>query len=377
MFLLKYYNEPLISFEILEDPLDGQSCRIYSVEERMRQFFPIGLQLTDTGLMSWLRSRVIPRNREFVDAFLARNGLTHSNTRGIIEISKGLSLNDCYWVVNTDFTGRYEDYNLYENEFVKILSLIAYTGYGSSRVGGFTSSPEFTTGGMLKKGWRRLNGVTLLYKGGTSGAANAGNEPYSEYYASQIAARMGIAHVDYGLAMWKGSLCSTCRLFTDIDHSYVPIYRFFERPTLKGIAEFTKEIGPEVYDAFADMMIFDALILNEDRHFGNFGLMIDNKTNRPYAMAPAFDHGLSLLNFAMKDDFENIEAYAATRLTSSGTAFNDVAREFMSARQKKQLRRLIGFNFEPHKSYDMPAWRRRALEEFLQKRALELLKLDE
>ena len=373
MFLLKYYNVPLITFDILEDPLDGQSCRILSIDECRRQFLPIGMKTTDAGLMSWLRSRVIPKNREFVDAFLAKNGLTHSNTKGIIEISKGLSLNDSYWVVDAEFTGRYEEYNLYDNEFVKLLSLIAYTGYGSSRAGGFTSSPEFTTGGMLKKGWRRLNGVTMLYKGGTSGAANTGNEPYSEYYAAQIAARMGIAHVDYDLAMWKGNLCSTCRLFTDIDHSYVPMHRFFEQTTLKGTAELTKSIGQESYEAFADMMVFDALILNEDRHFGNFGMMVDNKTNRPYALAPAFDHGLSLLNFAMKDDFEHVETYAATRMSSSGAAFNDIAREFMSARQREQLHRLIGFKFTPHKSYDMPAWRRRALEDFVQKRVAQLL----
>ena len=34
-----------------------------------------------------------------------------------------------------------------------------------------------------------------LYKGGTEGAANTGNEPYSEYYACQIADKMGIGCV--------------------------------------------------------------------------------------------------------------------------------------------------------------------------------------
>ena len=35
-------------------------------------------------------------------------------------------------------------------------------------------------------------GIFLLYKGGTSGFANTGKEPYSEFYAAQVAQAMGI-----------------------------------------------------------------------------------------------------------------------------------------------------------------------------------------
>ena len=52
----------------------------------------------------------------------------------------------------------------------------------------FSTSPELTTNGMLRKAWRFVEGDGIyLYKGGTEGAANTGNEPYSEYYACQIA----------------------------------------------------------------------------------------------------------------------------------------------------------------------------------------------
>ena len=43
------------------------------------------------------------------------------------------------------------------------------------------------------------------------------------------------------------------------------------------------------------MLVFDAVILNEDRHFGNFGLLVDSHTNKIIAPAPIFDNGLSLL----------------------------------------------------------------------------------
>ena len=369
MFYLKQYDTVLLSFEILEDPLEGQKCRIHEIDEAHANLLPVGLKKTDEGLMSWLRSRIIPRNREYVDALLAKSGLSHNDTKGILQVCRGLSLNDSYWVVEEGFTGKYADYNLYEHDFVKVLSLIAYTGYGSSsRAKGFSSSPEFTTTGMLRKGWRRLGGKVLLFKGGTSGAANTGNEPYSEFYAAQVAERMGIRHVPYGLSMWKGCMCSTCELFCDIDHSYVPIYRFMDKCTLRTVADYLRSLGGSYYDCFADMLIFDALICNEDRHFGNYGLMVDNETNRPYAFAPLFDHGLSLFNYAMPDDLKTLDEYAKTRSSAYGVPFDNIIREFISPRQKEQLRKMIGFRFEKHPAYNLPADRLKAIEKTLQNR---------
>ena len=186
---------------------------------------------------------------------------------------------------------------------------------------------------------------------------------------------MGLNHVSYGLAKWKGCLCSTCALFTDIDHSYVPIYRFVENCTLRSAAAFLKDLGEAYYEPFADMLVFDALICNEDRHFGNLGLMADNKTNEPYAFAPIFDNGLSLFNFGMPDDFENIEEYAKTRASSYGVPFDNIAKEFITSRQKEQLRRMIGFRFEKDKNYNLPAKRLKAIEDWLQLRVQFLLSI--
>lgn len=375
MFCLKQYDTPLVWFAITDDPIDGQQCRISRIDQEQISRMPLGLRLDDAGLMEWLRRRIIPKNREYVDTLLAKNGLSHGDTRGILRICRGLSLNDSYWVVEDDFSGTFADFNLYQHDFVKVLSLIAYTGYGSSRAQGFSSSPEFTTSGMLRKGWRRLNGSIYLFKGGTSGAANAGNEPYSEYYASQIAERMGLRHVHYDLSKWKKNVCSVCELFSDIDHSFVPIYRLVENATLRTVAEYLRSFAPGVYDEFVDMLIFDAVIYNEDRHFGNFGMMVDNHTNKPYALAPIFDNGLSLFNYGMPDDFDDLPAYAKTRLTATGVPFENVVREFITPRQKEQLRRLIDFTFTRHKNYNLPAKRLKAIEQFLQQRVRELMEI--
>ena len=235
------------------------------------------------------------------------------------------------------------------------------------------SSPEFTTNGMLRKGWRKIDGKIKLYKGGTSGAANTGNEPYSEFYAAQIVEVMGLIHVSYTLSKWKGSLCCVCELFTDIDHSFVPMWRFCKTKSIKEVAEYLRNFGGDYFNAFCDMMIFDALIYNTDRHLNNFGLMVDNKTNQPYAFAPIFDNGLSLFNFAMADDFADLETYAKSRLSAFDVPFDEIAKEFVTSRQKGQLRRLQAFKFTRHSRYNLPAARLKALEQFIQKRARQLL----
>ena len=113
------------------------------------------MELSDAGLLKWLQRRVIPKNRAYVAEILKTFGLSVNDTKGIIDVCKGLSLNDSFWVVPKGFMGTFAQYNLYENRFSEILSLVAYTGIGQSDAA-FTTSPELTTNGMLPKGWRCL-----------------------------------------------------------------------------------------------------------------------------------------------------------------------------------------------------------------------------
>ncbi|MBQ7650670.1 MAG: hypothetical protein IJS15_06900, partial [Victivallales bacterium] len=173
---------------------------------------------------SWLRHRTIPRNRAYVDTILSSMGLSINRPMDVIRLSKGLSLNDCYWVTEDGFEGSFDAFNLYDNKFSRILGQIAFTGFGSGK-SIIPSSPEFTTNGMLRKCWRRRNGIIKLYKGGTEGASNTGNEPYAEFYACQIAKLLGFNAIDYGLTNWKEHLCSFCELFTSKSISFIPVGR--------------------------------------------------------------------------------------------------------------------------------------------------------
>lgn len=290
-----------------------------------------------------------------------------------------LSLNDSFWVTREDFQGSFSAFNLYENRFDAALSLVAYTGYGGPKKGTVVTTPELTTGGMLRKGWHFSSGRGIwLYKGGTTGAASAGNEPYSEFYAAQVAERMGLHAVRYELENRHGILASKCKLFADIDTSYVPIGRIVREGGIDACIDYYKKMGDSFYEELADMLVFDAVILNEDRHFGNFGVLRDNSTGEIIGPAPVFDNGISLLCSGMREDFgEGMKEYIRSRTTPYGyqRQFFDVAKMVMGRRQKEKLRRLIGFAFTESDVCNLPTWRLRALEEMIQERVSILLRM--
>ena len=239
---LRHFDTPVLRFSATEDSSTPDIEISWRNEER-RDLFPLDLNPTNEGLARWLKHRMIPKNRAYVHSFLSKCGLNLNRPMNIIKVSKGLSLNDCYWIVEEGFDGTFEKLNLYDNRFSQVLALIAFTGYGSSIRTSLASCPEFTTNGMLPKCWRRTGGVIKLYKGGTSGFSNTGNEPYSEYYAAQVAKTLSIDAIEYGLSKWKGELCSTCELFTSKDYSFLPVGRVVTAGGMKAVSEYYQMLG--------------------------------------------------------------------------------------------------------------------------------------
>ena len=375
-YILKHFDTPLIRFHASEDTNDPEITILW-INEANRGLLPMDMgEPTEEHISKWLQRRTIPKNRAFVRTFLAKCGLSTNRPMSIISVSKGLSLNDSYWVVNEDFEGSFEQYNLYENRFSQILAYIAFTGYGSSIRSSLMSSPEFTTNGMLPKCWRRISGKIVLYKGGTSGASKAGNEPYSEFYASQVAQAMGINAISYGLSKWKGILCSTCELFTSMETAYIPVGRVVTKGGMKAVQEYYHSLGPDFEKAFRDMLVFDAVICNTDRHFGNFGLLINSKTNQVSEPAPLFDHGNSLFNYAGKEfmkDEAALDAYIKTLQPCVYDDFIGTAASYMNDENREQLRHLLTFKFKRHSRYNLSDHEISLMEGQIRKRAALLL----
>jgi len=369
-YTLKHCDRALLDFKFSGD----RNVRILR-EYKNGAFLPVEFhgEADETKLFRWLSLRTIPANRAYVQNFLARMGLNVNDIEGIIRLCRGLSVNDVHWVAEAGFNGTFAQVNLFENPFSTVLARMAFSGQGSYGGIKWRSSPEFTTNGVLAKCWRRVGGKIILYKSGTEGAANTGNEPYSEFYAAQVAHAMGFDAVTYGLTRFGGRLCSTCEAFTDINTAFVPAGRLINEKAVESIEAAFTAYGKKFIKSFQGMLLLDALICNEDRHLGNFGFLVQNRVNRIIAPAPLFDHGYSLFHFAMGEDISHLEHYAQILRP---VLYNDfmadcvrtAAEQFISA-----LRRLLSFRFTPHPRHNLPASRIHAIERFIQFRARELV----
>jgi len=375
VFVLKHFDEEILKFAANENSSNPDYKILWVTENKF--LLPLGFNCTEQGLESWIKHRAVPRNRAYMDNLLAKCNLSTNRPLSVVYFSKGLSLNDVYWVAPEDFNGSFDDVNLYDNRFSRVLSYIAFTVYGSSLKSSLFSSPEFTTNGMLPKCWRRIIGKIGLYKGSTSGFSNAGYESYSEFYAFQIAKEMGFDAVEYNLSRWKCNLCSTCRLFTSKEYSFVPVGNLVKKGGFEAVLSFYKSLGKEFEKSLNDMLVFDAIIKNTDRHYGNFGFLVNNRTNKIEKPAPLFDHGNSLYNLASLECFEKgdtlLRKYDKTLQPCVYDDFIGTAKKVLMAEHKERLRSLLNFKFKKHPRYNVSEARLERVNEQVLENVRELL----
>ena len=376
---LKIYDQSLMRFEAAYDAFGSLKLEITDIDSANAHLLPLNLIVDqdEKSLASWMEGRTIPKNRAFVEQILSTAGLTRNDILGILDVSKGLSINDSYWLDDGKSDVTFDEINLFDNRFDEVLGLVAYTGYTPSQKHKAGVSSEWTLGGQFPKAVRRINDRLLLFKTGTSGARNLGKEPYSEYFAAQVAKRMGIDHVSYDLEMWKGKLASVCGLMNDKEISFVPFFVAAGDASFPAALSILNELDPKMASKYRTMVVFDALICNRDRHGGNFGILRENRTGRLLGLAPVFDHNLSL--FAQDDETDYADFLVRSNRyylpATANIAFNDMAGIVMGAEQHELLRRMIGFEFQNHPTYPLPQDRLGALNHYITEKVRELLRI--
>lgn len=270
------------------------------------------------GLKDWFKSRVIPSNRNHLEKLIESLNLERKPTAlDYLKSNNGFSLNDSYWIRPVKDNEMYPEdlcwdkYNLYDNKFEEALGLITFLGNDTSLGGTVNtpkvSSPELTTQGVMNKAWRRIDDKILLYKRGNIGAANLDKEHFAEGISSEIGKLLKINCIPYWIDRWHSQNCSVCEIFTTKDKGYLPMRHFLENiePNRKkwGFESVVNCLPKEFRDGFLDMIVFDYIIENRDRHLGNFGFIIDNNTQEILSFAPLFDQGYSLMSNSLESDF--------------------------------------------------------------------------
>ena len=259
-----------------------------------------------SSVQKWLENRTPPKHRAFMDRLLEVMQL--ETTKAIIDYSKGLSLTDTLWVVPEGSNLKWENVSLFRNEFDETIAKIAFDGGLWGRAFS-TTSPEFGTDGMLPKCWIRRDGKIQLMKGGLSGGYNTGHEPCAEVMSHQVLAKLGYNHVEYSMGVrtriseWTKQPekygVSYCDLFTTEQEMLLPIHMVFEFNSMRELLEETAKY--DMVDDLASILVFDYISLNNDRHAGNIGVILDADTFEMKRIAPIFDNGYGMLAQWMPD----------------------------------------------------------------------------
>ena len=252
-------------------------------------YIPYGL----SNINDWIERRQAAKRRKHLRKLMKECGCDSKS--GFISMTRCASLNDTFWIKRESDPLDWNNVSLYRNEYDERIADIAFDGTGAYGRQLPKATPELSTDGSFEKCWLREGDRKIfLYKRGSDGAAGSGTEPYSEVFASQVLNVLGFPHVDYDAIHYHGKLASRCALFTSEKTGFVNFAAYAGRPTtLSEKVEIYKRLGLE--ERFREMVIADALILNTDRHEGNFGFLVDNDSGEVIEAAPLFDHNLSLL----------------------------------------------------------------------------------
>ena len=371
-YYLMRKDVPVCEFSLMVSSNSGYRYSIEVLNVADKKKMPVEAR-DNSNISYFLMDRLSPIMRGQLGRSITVNGEPLGGSlKTVIEYTAGTSLIDDFWLKRTDDTEKtWSSVNLFENDLDTTVASIAFTGNGRYETNGFIHSPDFTTDGMMDKAWRRIDSKTLLYKAG-AGRRSQGGVFYSEFYAAQVAERLGLNHVGYGLDVWYDRLCSTCELFTSPKHAYIN-----GRKALSGdINSFVNSLDRDsrMYQEIADIILFDGITGN-GRHLGNLGFIQDNDIAEIVGLAPIFDNGAALFN-NVPDNGLKSQAYTSTyyRLSNrmyAQTTLEDIKSQ-LTQRQRDLAKKMDGFQFTRHPTHNLSEGRLKDLEAVVKRRAKEL-----
>lgn len=298
IFTLMNKHTPVVELNIDED-----TASILKVTEVINpEYLPVGITIINglpdkKNLNDWWHGRSIPASRFGIREAL--DIMKVSYTVQLLTKCYGLSLSDQYWINPKEQPLSWEKINFFENPFSDDVGNALF-GQLSHNEDLDLLSPCNTSDGWLKKKWKIVDGKRCLIK---SGSNPFHQEPLNEVLATSLHSRLNHnAYVPYSL-IWEGDIpYSVCENFitpkTELVSAY-SIYRSQKKRSHHSVYEHfilcCEHLGILGMKEFLNyLLVFDYIIANTDRHFGNFGAIRNVETLKWIGAAPVFDSGTSL-----------------------------------------------------------------------------------
>lgn len=365
---------------------------IFNIDEASIQKIPPNFRDINT----FLSSRTIIANRDSIERILSNIGL--SERFDLALANYGISMNDTLWIKRADDKMTWDKINPYNKERVFELAWFCSDKDKSNL---HVGRPEYSTDGNFPKCWVKQDGVDKLIKCGSSGAYNAGLEPFSEVLSCQLLKALDykkyvpyeLCEIDYTKFGYKFlnskymkeivsptiedniRIASVCDSFTNEQIGYVPMRYYSEGSSYQELlqkADFCNDLSV--------MLLFDCLSLNVDRHTGNFGYLVDNNNFNTIEFAPIFDSNLALAPYWVPSLDGNLNSYAATCSSKFGNSFIELGAFILQNRPDliEKVRAVAKyFEFKTTEPYSFKLARLEALSTLVRTQAILILKNSE
>ena len=282
------------------------TCHIY--DEKM---MPYNLYLEqpdpeniDTRLQNldnfyhWCASRMLTLDRKYAKEILNSIGASQSATdkeRAQVALSYHcLSLMDIYWVKKSEEQIDFSQLNLFENHLSSAFVDVFLRGKQMTIDNSHLIAGDLSTQGCYPKAWVRRDDGFYLLKDGDMDAVEC------ELLAGKICGCFNVNQVKYEEEWYDGQKVSASRIVTSLDYSIVPMEYFDVYCRNQEIDRMEYILKLDGYSYYM-MNIIDYLVGNTDRHWSNWGLFVDNKTNKPLRLYDLMDFNRAFQSYDTLD----------------------------------------------------------------------------
>jgi hypothetical protein len=255
-----------------------------------KAYAPYSLQLntiTYNKIYKWIANRALPLSRKNAEKIYRTVGLPRDNTEfEMLCMTHGVSINDNFWIADDSEIGKlsYKNINIFTNSLNESLYLVALKGDTRFTITDTNISGEYTGQGTYPKCFVRESDGIYMYKAGSN------SDITREIYAAFIGKLLGMKTVDYEYRTLSGVNCSVSKIATNLDTSWESAFIVSEKISEK-YNTIPQEYAMQYFSLdYSNMVIFDAIILNDDRHMKNWSFEFGENTSEIRALAISYDY---------------------------------------------------------------------------------------
>lgn len=266
-------------------------CKIY-----YNSFMPFNLYLEESedfdalvnnvnNFNYWCATRVLTLDRKYAKEILNSIGMVQAVTdkdRAKIALSyRCASLTDVFWIREKGERVAFPDVNLYENHLSNTFIDIALRGKQYTVQNEYLAR-DLSTNGCFPKAWQRFQDGFRLLKDGDADAVER------ELLASRVCRCFDVSQVLYEEGYFDGEKVTVSDNITSIEYSIVPMEAFeiYSQNHGRDTKQYIRKLDRHNYYM---MNIVDYLVGNTDRHWGNWGVLVDNSTNKARCLHKLMD----------------------------------------------------------------------------------------